>query len=92
MVDTCIFADSTVSQTSHGPQLTVPIYDLLLTRALKNPAALRSLPAAQLTQADEVVVVEWQVNQKARAMAAKLTRIAVRAGVVAFSVVNLVSI
>jgi hypothetical protein len=59
---------------------------------LKKPATLRSLSAAQLTQADEVVVVEWRVNQEARAMAAKLTRIAVRAGVVAFSIVNLVGI
>jgi len=53
---------------------------------------LRNMEAGKIIKADEVLLVEWQANHEARAMAAKLARMAVRAGVVTFSILNVVGI
>jgi hypothetical protein len=79
-------------QISQGPHLSPPIYNILLTRALKKPIRLRNIGSTDVLHPEEVLVIEWQPNQEARAMAAKLARIAVRAGVVAFSILNLVGV
>jgi hypothetical protein len=79
-------------QTDHGPELATPIEDALLTQALKKPAFLRSTNAGYLVGQGKVLVIESGPNKEARALAARILRIAVRAGIVAVSVLSVVGI